>query len=120
MAEAVLAVPSAAMGVLGFIGVCIGRQSYWRETYRVLAAPSLLSLLSIIVACHPPMHPQARLWHFHASLLPALATTALCSYAQAGRGSSFLTITDSSVPREPSMLGLQVRLIHSQGMACNK
>lgn len=58
-----LAVPSAAMGVLSFIGACIGRQSYWRETYRVLAAPSLLSLLSIIVACHPPMHPQARLWH---------------------------------------------------------
>ena len=88
MAEAVLAVPAAAMGVLGFIGTCIGRQSYWRETYRVLAAPSLLSLLSIIVACHPPMHPQVRLWrHVQASPLPApaiLVSLVLLRYSRIG------------------------------------
>lgn len=58
-----LSVPAAAMGVLGFISACIGRQSYWRETYRVLAAPALLNLLSVIVARHPAMHPQVLVLH---------------------------------------------------------
>lgn len=57
-AEVVLAIPVVGMGVLGFISACIGRPSYWRETYRVLAAPAVLAMLATIVAYHPMMHPQ--------------------------------------------------------------
>ena len=60
LAEAALGTPAAAMGVLHHIGAAISRRSYWRETYRVLAAPSYLGLLSIIVARHPLMHAQVR------------------------------------------------------------
>jgi hypothetical protein len=58
LAEAALGTPAAAMGVLHHIGAAISRRSYWRETYRVLAAPADLGLLSIIVARHPLMHAE--------------------------------------------------------------
>lgn len=58
LAEAALGTPAAAMGVLHHIGAAISRRSYWRETYRVLAAPAYLGLLSIIVARHPLMHAE--------------------------------------------------------------
>lgn len=59
VAEAVLAVPVVAMGVLGFISAWTERSSYWRETYRVLAAPAVLALLATIISHHPSMHSQA-------------------------------------------------------------
>lgn len=58
LAEAALGTPAAAMGVLHHICSAISRRSYWRETYRVLAAPAYLGLLSIIVASHPLMHAE--------------------------------------------------------------
>ena len=58
LAEAALGTPAAAMGVLHHIGAAISRRSYWRETYRVLAAPAYLGLLFIIVARHPLMHAE--------------------------------------------------------------
>jgi TH1 protein len=65
LAEAVLSTPAAAMGVLHHIGTAISRKSYWRETYRVLAAPAYLSLLSIVVARHPLMHAEVDASPFH-------------------------------------------------------
>ncbi len=64
LAEAVLSTPVAAMGVLHLIGSCVGRKSYWRETYRVLAAPAFLNLLSVIVARQPLMHEKVRILVF--------------------------------------------------------
>lgn len=72
LADAVLSTPAAAMGVLHLIGAAISRKSYWRETYRVLAAPAFLSLLSIVVARHPLMHEKVLTLPMFWSIRPLL------------------------------------------------